>query len=224
MQFSELAALFGSFQTIRRGAFPVHGGDRRLPARARLARALGAAKPGRHGHRRPGRWMTARSIPPNRRPKSNPRTDAVTRCPYERARHRSSGRAEPIDQSVLTQNRALVDDINRRNVLRGAHQPRRAVAVDRLRRQRRRFGAESAARGVGMERPRPGDDLPAATIWRRPISAVAGGQAAAVQRLLRHRRRQADRRRDLEAGTRRPHRQQAAVDRAADLPAARAGR
>ena len=52
VQFSELAASVRQFPGDPRGALPVHGCDRRFPAGAHLARALGAAKPGRHGHRR----------------------------------------------------------------------------------------------------------------------------------------------------------------------------
>jgi DMSO/TMAO reductase YedYZ molybdopterin-dependent catalytic subunit len=55
-----------------------------------------------------------------------------------------------------------------------------------------------------MERSRPGRDLPAAASGA-DLQRVAGGQAAALQRSFQYRRRQADRRRDLETRIRRPH-------------------
>src|SRR5580692_2937555 len=54
------------------------------------------------------------------RPKPNPHTDAEDTMSI-RTRTPSIFRPrKAVDQSVLTQHRALVDDINRRNVLRGA--------------------------------------------------------------------------------------------------------
>ena len=64
--------------------------------------------------------MTDRRIPPKRQPKPKQATDAGPRCPYERRTPSIFRPRKTIDQNVLTQNRALVDDINRRNVLRGA--------------------------------------------------------------------------------------------------------
>ena len=129
---------------------------------------------------------------------------------------------KPIDQSVLTQNRALIDDINRRGVLRGAIS----------------LGALTLLTGCDVSEEEPVQKaLRAVSAWNDRVQAAifrpnhlaptfragAGGQAAAVQRLLRHRGRQAGRRRHLEAGIGRTHRRQAAVDRAAALRAARAG-
>ena len=54
VQFSELAALFGSFQIIRIVHFLCMCGDRRLPRGAYRAGAAGAANHPRHAHRRAG--------------------------------------------------------------------------------------------------------------------------------------------------------------------------
>ena len=53
IQFSELVALFGSFQNARLVHFLLHDGDRAVRGRARHACAAGAADPCRHVHRRP---------------------------------------------------------------------------------------------------------------------------------------------------------------------------
>jgi hypothetical protein len=42
-------------ETLPASAFPLHGGDRRVFAGTRDTGAFGAAKPGRHGHRRSAR-------------------------------------------------------------------------------------------------------------------------------------------------------------------------
>src|SRR5271165_1242782 len=56
----------------------------------------------------------------NRRPRPKPLLDAVNAMSF-RTRMPSIFRPkQPIDQSVLTQHRKLIDDINRRGVLRGA--------------------------------------------------------------------------------------------------------
>ena len=60
IQFSELLALFGSFQTARLVHFLVHDGDRRFRRRARQPRSAGAAHHHFHDHRRPqGRYASA---------------------------------------------------------------------------------------------------------------------------------------------------------------------
>ena len=161
VQFSELAALFGSFQATRVvhflcmaaivGFLLVHMSLALLVPQSLVAMVTGgpvvddgAAHPTERGGRSRSHPLTrgldvhshahAIHFPPAQRHRSG-RADAE---PGARRRHQSPQRAA------------------RR------HQPRRAVAVDRLRRQRRRFGAKSAARGVGVERSRAGDDLPAA--------------------------------------------------------------
>ena len=158
-----------------------------------------------------------------RRGRSEATPDAVTPCRFAPARRRSFGRSKPIDQSVLTQNRALIDAINRRGVLRGAIS----------------LGALTLLTGCDVTEEEPVQKaLRAVSAWNDRVQEAifrpdhlaptfprrAGGQAAALQRLLRHRGRQAGRRRDLEAGAGRPHRRQAAVDRAADLCSCRSRR
>ena len=64
-----------------------------------------------------------------------------------------------IDQAILTRAQGL--DRDNRPPQRAARraQSRRAVVADRLRRHRNRSGAERAARGFGVERPRSGIHL-----------------------------------------------------------------
>ena len=177
VQFSELADLFGSFQTIRLVHFLCMSAIVAFIARARDARIAGAAEPRRHGHRRARRRMTARRAA-CRPPRSKQRGEAVTRCRYERALHRFFGRAKPSIRACSPKTRALVERLNRRGILRGAVSLGALGHADRLRRQRGRSRAESSARGVGVERWRAGDDLPAEPSGA-DIFAVAGGQAAA---------------------------------------------
>ena len=84
-----------------------------------------------------------------------------------------------IDQSVLTENRKLVEDIDRRGLLRGAVSLGALTMLTGCDVSEIEFGAEGFARGLGMERQGPADDLPISTpgadIYRRP-----GAQAAAV--------------------------------------------
>ena len=186
------------------------------PCDAGFARA---AKPGRHGDRRPRRRTTAAAPAAARRPRSKQRTEAVTACRFA-ARTPSLFRPhKPIDQSVLTENRALVEDINRRNVLRGA------VSLGALTMLTGCDVSENDSVQKALRAVSAWNDRVQAAIFRPDhlaptFSAVAGRQAAALQRLLRYRGCQAGRRRDLETGIGRPDRRQAAMDRAADLPIA----
>ena len=86
-----------------------------------------------------------------------------------------------------------------------APQPRRADHADRLRRHRPQRGAERAARGLRVERRRAGVPVQPEQA-RADLHRGAGAEAAALQRLLRHRGGQAGRRRELEARALRPHR------------------
>ena len=121
-------------------------------------------------------------------------------------------RSGGIDQSVLAreQGAGRGDQPPQRAARRA--QPRRADDADRLRRHRNRPGADACC-----ARCRAGTTACRRFIFRPNHLAptfreVAGGEAAALQRLLRHRGRQAGRRRELEARARRPDRRQAAVD------------
>ena len=67
-----------------------------------------------------------------------------------------------IDQGVLTQKRALLDDINRRNVLRGAVSLGALSLLTGCDVSEDEFGAKGAAHGVGVERSGASGDLPAA--------------------------------------------------------------
>ena len=130
--------------------------------------------------------------------------------------------AAGIDQSVLQENKALLQEIDRRKILRGA------VSLGALTMLTgcdvtNRSAVQSVLKtissfndGVQALMFRPNHLAPTFTEAR-------GGQAAALQRLLRDPGRQAGRRRELEARTRRPDRGQAALDRAADLRAAGTG-
>ena len=91
-----------------------------------------------------------------------------------------------IDRAILHEHKALIEKINRRKVLARYLEPWRADVVDGLRRQRKRSGADCAARGFRLERSRAGIDFPAQSPGA-DISRVAGGEAAAFQRLLWHR-------------------------------------
>ena len=96
--------------------FPLHVRNRRISTGARGAGSAGAAKPRRHADRWPGCAIDdVRPTPP-----SKPRPEALN---IMSLRPRTPSIFRPrtgIDQSVLTGSRALVDDVNRRNVLRGA--------------------------------------------------------------------------------------------------------
>ena len=176
VQFSELAALFGSFQTIRIvhflcmaaivGFFVVHVALALLVPQTLVAMVTGGpvvattvtmADAGR-GAAGPG----------------SDDSDAITHPHAVDVSAEKAARPERADGEPRTRRRHQPA----RRAARHA-QPRRADAVDRLRRDRGRAGTEVAARGVGVERPRAGRAVPARSSGA-DLHAGAGGQAAAL--------------------------------------------
>ena len=72
-----------------------------------------------------------------------------------------------IDQSALEENKALVEDINRRNLLRGAVSLGALSFLTGCDVSDTSRGALDAAGGLGMERPRPGNSSSGPITWRR---------------------------------------------------------
>ena len=180
IQFSELAALFGDFQTARLVHFlcmaaivlflVVHVTLALLVPRSLVAMITGGPmidepsrkpqQPATETLRMRGARMTIRT--PSRsifRPRNVP------------------------SQDILRDNRRLIQEIDRRNVLRGARQPRRADIPHRLQCQRSRPSADDVARSVQLERQSPVVDFPARSS-RADLQRGAGRQAAALQRTL----------------------------------------
>ncbi len=119
-----------------------------------------------------------------------------------------------IDQSPLTENRKLLEEIDRRKILRGAVSLGALTMLTGLQRHRQRRGAGGAEGRLPFQRRRAGADLPAQPSGA-DLHRGRSREAAALQRLLRHRGRQAGRRQDMEARARRPDRQQASRGRRA---------
>ena len=165
-------------------ALPVHVGDRALSRRACDARAPGAA----HACWRCSPDGSARRPTPH----SNRRSEPMSRQLLSRSLFRP---AQGVDQSVLAENKLLVRSLERRLFLAPGPQPRRAHPAHRLRHLEQGKRASGAQRLLALERPRAGVAL-------RPDEARAdllggrGDEAAALQRLLQHRRGEAGRRRD----------------------------
>ena len=111
--------------------------------------------------------MTASATRPLSPPKSKPRHDAVTRMPIRfpmpailRLPRKTVGQRAA---------RRLADarDVNRRGLIRGAASLGALGLLTGCDVSEEPPGAIVAAHGVGVERRRAGDDIPAATIWRR---------------------------------------------------------
>ncbi len=167
VQFSELADLFGSFQTIRLIHFlcmsaivafiVVHVTLALLVPQSLVAMLTG------------GPVVADRPLPSRRSARPN-RSNAVSGDPMPiRTRTPSHVSAAPARSTRACSRKTArwSSDINRRNVLRGAISLGALTMLTGCDVSEERSGAESAARGVVVERRRPGGDLPAATIWRR---------------------------------------------------------
>src|SRR6516164_8608230 len=137
----EAGAIFRTSKFIRQfseysaGAFLLHGRDRGVHRGSRELGVVGAAKPARHAHRRPPTPQAARRGA--ERSGSDRYRDQKHSGGQNRAGDRDIALTEqdmtirprtpslfrprkPVDQGILTDNRKLVDDVNRRGLLRGA--------------------------------------------------------------------------------------------------------
>ena len=169
------------------GPLPLHGGDRRLSSwctwrwrcwcRARWSTWSPAAPKSmpipRASPRSPSR--------PSRSTPDDPPALALAVPPQKRRRPEHPQREQAPGRADRPPQRAA-----RRS------QPRRADHAHRLRRQRADPGAAGAARGLRLERQGAGGHFPPEPP-RPDLSGIDGGEAAALQRLLRRRGRQAGR-------------------------------
>ncbi len=104
----------------------------------------------------------------------------------------------------MQENKQLIADINRRNLLRGTRQPRRADHADRLHASATRAPMQTFMRAINAFN----DDVQELIFRPNHLAPTYSEdqvvEAAALQRLLRRRGRQTGRRQDLEAGAGRP--------------------
>ena len=144
VQFSELAALFGSFQGARLAHFIGMAADRRLPRRPCRAGAAGAEDHRRDDHRRPGGRRRRRPTTAHQAPLRRPwRIQTALAVDLPPARAGSIRACWTSNKALIARDRPPQDPARRA-------QPRRADHAHRLQRHAHRRGAVACCTRVSQ--------------------------------------------------------------------------